>query len=35
MGRSHRKLDPQVQQRLGELPVELRHIIYGEHGHPE
>ena len=35
MGKSRRKLDSQVQQRLGEVAAELRHIIYGEHGYPE
>ncbi len=35
MGKSRGKLDPQVQERLGEIAVELRHIIYGEQGCPE
>ena len=35
MGKSRRKLDPQVQQRLGEVAAELRHVIYGEQGCPE
>lgn len=35
MGKSRRKLDPQVQERLGEVAAELRHIIYGQQGCPE
>ena len=35
MGKSRRKLDPQVQERLGEVAAELREIIYGEQGAPE
>jgi len=35
MAKNRKKIDPAVQQRLGEVAAELRHIIYGEQGFPE
>ena len=35
MAKNRRKVDPTVQERLGGMAAELRHIIYGEQGCPE
>jgi len=35
MAKNRRKIDVAVQERLGEVATELRHIIYGEQGYPE
>ncbi len=35
MAKNRRKVDPTVQERLGKMAAELRHIIYGEQGCPE
>ena len=35
MAKNRRKIDPAVQERLGEMAAELRHIIYEEQGCPE
>ena len=35
MAKNRRKVDPAIQERLGEVAAELRHMIYGEQGYPE
>ena len=35
MAKNRRGIDAAVQERLGEVAAELRHIIYGEQGYPE
>ena len=35
MAKNRRKVGPTVQERLGGMAAELRHIIYGEQGCPE